>query len=1173
MAKPACVVPWTTLDVGPDGTPIICCQAPVQLTVDGRPASLGRDPLPVVWNAPELLAIRDQMARGEAPVACAACWQQERRGPTSLRTLMNGAIHGMMGADWSLRRLMQRTAADGHRLASPPRWFQLQLGNTCNLACRSCSPTASSRIGGDRVHRAWSATDYYHGVLPVAPPRKEAWYRDPARVAELVGAGDEHIFLSLLGGEPFLIAEVWELLRLLAERGWARRISLGLVSNGTRQQPELERLAPAFERVFVSVSIDGYGPLHEYLRYGAKWSELVRNLDWLQSISNIVVVATPTLQNLNALGAVKLFRFLDRREVDLHFNVVTWPRRLAPTNLPPLVRRIAAQRLRHYLDEECRATNRLVVQSWAGMLEGESDFDPELFGELMLFTNDLDAARGQRLASVEPELVALLRAAGVRWTTERRHGPPSPPSASPPPRPRVRRVIDPRDAIYPGFARGRAEDYFDLAHAQVDAVDALLREHGHPGVAECRAVADFAPHYGRLTRVLVARLPHAVVYACDIDEEALAFCARELAAVPVTTGWRPDEEALPAEVDLVVCVSLLTHTPREHLRRTLRAWRRMLAPGGVVVFTYLSPAFVERWLAGEMEHYGSYAPAARRAAAQELAAEGFAFLPLPVGPTYGGESFYGITFASPELVRAEIEAAGLEPLLVEAESPTFGQALAVARLPGERRRDAEQGVAMRIDARVVALYDPRGYQRGAEESAWSRLMKAPPPRSLPTELGFADPRVPEVREAQAALAGAHGVDAFCWLWLPGWEAPLRDMLASGRPDFPFCLQWMPPAGAPLASEAAERVIREWIPYLHDPRYLRQDGRPLLVIGDGAALAEPRTAIARWRALAAQDGIGELHLCVAEPLPAETPQALGFDSALEATPAAASYAEAAAAALVRARADRPLLRCVPVQRRAAEGYGVGHYELWLRSVIDASEGPVFVRSWNDWAAGAYLEPDDRDGRGFLAATRRAARGPSSGLALLRRLRDALPAVEGNASRILAELEQVVSLHERARDELRALVEAAYAVPQRNDAAERRWVPVTARHLEASSGRVSIDQLGGTAVAAAAAGNPVPLEGDEVVVYGWAHSGDCDPAAVDVFLVLTAVDAPEERVYRMDERHSRPDVAESLPGYPASCGFAVTVAAAELPAGTYRLGVVQRTPTATYYDPTAIVVRRD
>jgi lipopolysaccharide biosynthesis protein len=83
---------------------------------------------------------------------------------------------------------------------------------------------------------------------------------------------------------------------------------------------------------------------------------------------------------------------------------------------------------------------------------------------------------------------------------------------------------------------------------------------------------------------------------------------------------------------------------------------------------------------------------------------------------------------------------------------------------------------------------------------WTNVVKAKPlfkghyQPHLPADLGFYDLRVPEVREAQAELAKAHGISGFCYYhyWFQGRRLlgrPVYEILGSCRPDFPFCLCW------------------------------------------------------------------------------------------------------------------------------------------------------------------------------------------------------------------------------------------------------------------------------------------------------------------------------------------------------------------------------------------------
>ena len=174
---------------------------------------------------------------------------------------------------------------------------------------------------------------------------------------------------------------------------------------------------------------------------------------------------------------------------------------------------------------------------------------------------------------------------------------------------------------------------------------------------------------------------------------------------------------------------------------------------------------------------------------------------------------------------------------------------------------------------------------------------------VPGELGYYDLTDPDAREAQAALARAHGIDAFCYYhyWFGGrrlLERPLDAVLASGRPDFPFCVCW-----------ANENWTRRWDGLDHDD----PDGAALLRGRTRARSSSPcfrRSAtaatcastavrccwstasptfrmslatVAIWRDACRAAGIGEIHLAAVQRHVQDDPTALGFDAAVEFPP--------------------------------------------------------------------------------------------------------------------------------------------------------------------------------------------------------------------------------------------------------------------------------------------------
>lgn len=293
---------------------------------------------------------------------------------------------------------------------------------------------------------------------------------------------------------------------------------------------------------------------------------------------------------------------------------------------------------------------------------------------------------------------------------------------------------------------------------------------------------------------------------------------------------------------------------------------------------------------------------------------------------------------------------------------------------------------------------------------------------LPGALGFYDLRAMEVREQQAALARAHGIDAFCYYhyWFEG-NRPLRrvvdDVLKYGQPDFPFCLAW-----------ANENWSRHWDASTHEillrqtysprddeehaqfllhamshPLYLRIDGRPLLFIYRIQGMPDPEATLRRWRELWRAGGLGEVQIVKFDTHENfDDPATFGADAAAEFLPhgvvsrvprlrpkglsdkhVVLDYADVARHYMGVARPAWTRYECVVpawdnAARRADRGSLVLHgstpelYENWLSAVYERAgdETPVLINAWNEWAEGAYLEPDLRHGDAYLKATRRA-----------------------------------------------------------------------------------------------------------------------------------------------------------------------------------------------------------
>lgn len=199
-------------------------------------------------------------------------------------------------------------------------------------------------------------------------------------------------------------------------------------------------------------------------------------------------------------------------------------------------------------------------------------------------------------------------------------------------------------------------------------------------------------------------------------------------------------------------------------------------------------------------------------------------------------------------------------------------------------------------ARVIAFYLPQYHPIpendewwGPGFTEWTNVAKARPlfrghyQPHIPADLGFYDLRMPEVRTAQARLARAAGIEGFCYwhYWFGGGkrllERPFQDMLASGQPDFPFCLGWANHDWTnktwtrrsafsqeqilmkqTYSDEDTVRHFQALLGAFRDPRYITVDGKPLFLINEPRMMPDPGKFISTWRELAREHGLKGFH---------------------------------------------------------------------------------------------------------------------------------------------------------------------------------------------------------------------------------------------------------------------------------------------------------------------------
>ncbi len=399
------------------------------------------------------------------------------------------------------------------------------------------------------------------------------------------------------------------------------------------------------------------------------------------------------------------------------------------------------------------------------------------------------------------------------------------------------------------------------------------------------------------------------------------------------------------------------------------------------------------------------------------------------------------------------------------------------------------------DVKLIAFYLPqfhpipendRWWGRGFTE--WTNVTAARPvfdghyQPHLPSELGFYDLRVPEVREQQAELARAHGIHGFCYYhyWFGGrrlLERPFDEMLRTGRPDFPFCVCWANENWTRRWDGAEHEVliaqahsdgddgafIRALLPAFRDPRYIRVGERPLLIVYRAPLLPDMPRTLGIWARECRRAGLPPPFVLAALTFNLADPRPLGVDGAIEFPPHGSrvaplapppgrvdpdfqgtilDYGRLARQFLRRSTAPFRRFRTVvpgwdntPRRRRRGvilHGSTPERYAAWLAGAVRETyqrhppgERLVFINAWNEWGEGAHLEPDRRFGRAYLEATRdalRRARAPQA---------EGAPPAPRAPDALVADLSGVLEILSRQQaeiDQLRRTLAAASPNPR-------------------------------------------------------------------------------------------------------------------------------------------------
>ena len=259
------------------------------------------------WNSEKFRPLRELNISNQWSPGCHSCQRLESAGLPSFRTGSNEGLG-----------IYEKTNLSG------PARIDLMFDISCNLACRSCGPWSSTFWQKHlKENQMWDK--------PIFTPRNKEEVIDALSKLDLSNLK----MLVFCGGETLMGQEYWDVAEWLVDNipDAKNNLTLCFQTNGT--QPVHPRNFQTIEKCFLvklHVSLDGIEDQFEYLRWPAKWDDVVENLMNLRKDlpSNVMFLIEETISIFNLKTMSRLDQWVQQNfQTNREGDVVNHTRHMA----------------------------------------------------------------------------------------------------------------------------------------------------------------------------------------------------------------------------------------------------------------------------------------------------------------------------------------------------------------------------------------------------------------------------------------------------------------------------------------------------------------------------------------------------------------------------------------------------------------------------------------------------------------------------------------------------------------------------------------------------------------------------------------------------------------------------------------------------------------------------
>lgn len=343
------------------------------------------------WNSTELENFRSDFLSNKQNPVCKRCWRDEDNGKKSLRQRLNN--FGIKNENDPREKKLQEKIFSKYikkiDYKKYPKILTLIPGNECNLACVTCSSSFSSK---------------WNSELKTMPDnniiiKDSNWNMSEEEYQDIVDNSENLQKIELFGGEPFYNKKNKKLLiEKIIKKGTSKNITLYFNTNGTFFDKEyLNSLTKNFKKLEIRVSIDGINEQFEYMRYGAKYQNVLENAKKFAALENSDFEVICTVSSYNFLYLDEYDTEFKKYNWSVFYNIVMSPPRIMLFNIPDIIKKNIKLSAK-FKDIE----NHINSQNC----------DTKAWKEFVDYTKLIDQNRGLNIGKIFPKFYQLVKKHG-----------------------------------------------------------------------------------------------------------------------------------------------------------------------------------------------------------------------------------------------------------------------------------------------------------------------------------------------------------------------------------------------------------------------------------------------------------------------------------------------------------------------------------------------------------------------------------------------------------------------------------------------------------------------------------------------------------------------------------------------------------------------------------------